>query len=99
MSASTFDRRRILVLANETVADELVERVVEAAAGDAGADVLLVASARDMRPAEERLVVSLAALRARGLDAEGYVGDSDPLVAAKEALRLFPADDVVILAA
>lgn len=103
------NRRRILVLANETVASDLLQRVVAFAAGEDGADVLVVAPAlttrlsywasddtRSRRDAEERLTVCLASLRASGLDAEGYVGDADPLVAADDAFSLFPADELVV---
>src|SRR4051794_35412813 len=105
----TTTQRRILVLANETVASDLLQRVIEFAAGEEGADVLVVApalttrlacwasdDARPRREAEERLTICLASLRASGLDAEGYVGDADPLVAAADALELFGADEIVV---
>ena len=50
------------------------------------------------REAEKRLAASLAELRRAGIAALGEVGDSDPLVAAKDALRQFGADEVLIVA-
>ncbi len=48
--------------------------------------------------ARARLETSLAELRRAGIFALGEVGDSDPLVAAEDALRQYPADEVVIVA-
>ncbi|MFN8160313.1 MAG: hypothetical protein U0R52_04615 [Solirubrobacterales bacterium] len=74
------------------------------------AEILVVAPARasalsqwlsDVEPAREeaqvRLVHSLAGLAAAGLDARGQVGDGDLLQAAEDALRSFPATDVVLV--
>jgi len=49
-----------------------------------------------VREAAERLEVSLEELRRRGIDASGAVGDPDPVLAAQDALREGPADEVVI---
>lgn len=46
--------------------------------------------------AEETLHATLAALRERGVDAWGSVGDADPVLAAEDALRDQPADEVLI---
>lgn len=101
--------RRILVVANETVAgrellDELKRRT---ASGDA--DVLVVAPALNTRLrylfadvdharelAEQRLAGSIETLRANGIEARGAVGDSNPLVAIEDALFEFDADEIVI---
>jgi hypothetical protein len=48
------------------------------------------------RAAKERLEVSLEELRRRGIAASGEVGDADPVLAAEDALREEPADEVVI---
>lgn len=48
------------------------------------------------RRAEERLKASLEELRRRGVNATGSVGDSDPVLAAQDALRESPADEVVL---
>ena len=46
--------------------------------------------------AQERLDASLAQLRRDGVQAEGEVGDGDPLQAIEDALRTFGADEIVI---
>ncbi len=51
---------------------------------------------RPVRRAEERLEVSLEELRRRGIAASGALGDADPVLAAEDALRKEPADEVVI---
>ena len=101
-------RRRILVVANETVAgaalrDEVVRRA------EADAEVLVVAPALNTRlrhwasdedraraQAQARLDASIAALAAAGLEARGQVGDDDPLQAIDDALRAFGADEIVL---
>lgn len=45
------------------------------------------------------LAVSVASLAAAGVEAEGRVGDGDPLQAAEDTLRSYPATEVVIVAA
>jgi hypothetical protein len=50
-----------------------------------------------MRDASERLQASLEQLRRMGIEASGEVGDADPVLAAQDALRKRPADEVVIL--
>ena len=51
---------------------------------------------RPAREAGERLEASLEELRRSGISASGAVGDPDPVLAAKDALREEPADEVVI---
>jgi GABA permease len=97
---------RILVVANETCAGR---RLLDELAGRHASDILVVAPALNSRlrhlfadvddaraAAEERLAASIAALRARGLDARGAVGDSDPVLAIEDALAEFDADEVII---
>jgi hypothetical protein len=50
------------------------------------------------RQARRRLESSLAELRRHGISALGKVGDSDPVVAAEDALREYPADEILIVA-
>jgi hypothetical protein len=101
--------RKILVVANETVAgrellDDLRQRV---AGGDA--DVLVVAPALNSRLrylfadvdqarelAEVRLKDSVEALRKSGIQASGAIGDSNPVQAIEDALFEFDADEIVI---
>ncbi len=40
--------------------------------------------------------LSLIAIGGLGLKARGEIGDSDPNVAIEDALRVFPADEIVI---
>jgi len=104
------DERRILVLANETLASaRLVEEVERAAAGRR-ARILVVCPALTSAVrhwasdvdggralAERRLHASLGRLRAAGFDdVRGEVGDDDPLQALEDALRTFGADEIVV---
>ena len=47
-------------------------------------------------PQPQRLEASVASLTASGVRATGIVGDGDPLQALEDALRTFPADEIVI---
>lgn len=47
--------------------------------------------------AQERLTESIEEVRASGLEAEGRVGDSDPLLAIEDALREAPAHEIVLV--
>lgn len=47
--------------------------------------------------AEERMTAALKELSEAGLDAQGEVGDADPLVAIDDALARFPADRIVVV--
>ncbi len=102
------DRRRILVVANETVAGRALRtEIVHRARGDA--DVLVVCPAlttplrywaSDEDPgraaAQERLDASLEALAEEGVEARGEVGDADPIQAIDDALRTFGSDEMII---
>lgn len=102
--------KRVLLLANETVdATGAMDRVKELV-GDRSADVFVVAPAltssalkhltgdvdEAIGAARQRLDASLQALRGLGFDASGEIGDSDPNLALEDALRRFPADEVLI---
>ena len=101
-------RRRILVVANETVAGRALRGEVVRRAG-AEADVLVVCPALNSplrhwasdedaarAGAEQRLAASLECLAAEGVEARGEVGDADPVQAMDDALRTFGADEIVI---
>jgi hypothetical protein len=101
--------RRILVIANETVAGEALRREIERLSADVDENVLVVCPALnsplrhwvsdedDARArAQERLEASLRRLRALGIAAHGEIGDADPLQAIEDALRTFGADEIVI---
>ena len=101
-------RRRILVVANETVAGRALRDEVARRAGE-DADVLVVCPALNSplrhwasdedaarAGAERRLTGSLSALDTAGVEARGEVGDADPVVAISDALRTFGADEILI---
>ena len=101
--------KRLLVVANETVAGpELLNELKQHARGQK-TEVLVVVPALNTKlkhwvsdedgaraAAAERLEASLEAMRASGLKAEGEVGDGDPLQAIEDALRTFAPDEIVI---
>ena len=100
--------RRILVVANETVAGRELLDDLRARAAD-GAEVLVVAPALNTRlrhlfadvdkareAAEGRLHESLKHLEEAGIHARGAVGDTDPVRAMGDALFEFDADEIVI---
>ena len=101
--------RRILVVANETVAGRALRNEILHRTRGHEADVLVVCPALNSplkhwtsdddgarAAAHERLEMSLAALGEDGVAARGEVGDSDPLQAIEDGLRTFAADEVII---
>jgi hypothetical protein len=103
------DRKRILVVANETVAGQALRGEILQRAADADVDFLVVCPAlnsplrhwtsdddRAREHAQERLEASLAELNAEGIEANGEVGDADPLQAMEDALRTFGANEIII---
>jgi hypothetical protein len=104
---------RVLVLAtDEVVGPELIGEL-RRHLGELGAtEVLVISPAVEetafrhalgdvdaaSAEAERRLQKSLGELDRAGISALGEVGDSDPLVAAEDALRQFAADEVLIVA-
>jgi nucleotide-binding universal stress UspA family protein len=100
---------RILVIANETIGGKALTDVIDKKSQGVRANVLVVAPAlvtplqhltSDEDPgraaAQKRLDASVATLRARGVDASGEVGDSQPLQAIEDAMRTFGADEIII---
>ena len=98
--------KRVLVVANETVEGDVLH---EAIGATGAAEVHVVAPALNsrlrhwfsdedeaQRAAQDRLSACLQRLREAGLDARGSVGDGDPFQALADALRFFPADEIVI---
>ena len=106
---SAEDERHILVIANETVGgDELLAILRDKSAG-VNERVLVVCPALNSpvrtwasdedgarSAAQDRLDASLARLRRDGVQAQGEIGDGDPLQAIEDALRTFGADEIVI---
>jgi len=103
------DERRVLVVANETVAGAALRDEIRRAVEGAQANVLVVTPALNSpirhwtsdedgarAAAEERLGRSVAELERLGIDAHGEVGDADPVQAIEDALRTFDADLIVI---
>ena len=104
------DERRILVIANETVGgQELLAILRRKAAEGVPGRVLVVCPALNSpvrtwasdedgarAAAQSRLDASLAQLERDGIQAEGEVGDGDPLQAIEDALRTFGADEIII---
>jgi GABA permease len=104
------DTRRILVVANQTAAGrELLEEIANRCRGSR-CEVMLVSPAlvgsraehwasdvdKGMGLARERMARSVAALREVGVEVRADVGDPDPNMAIEDALRVFPADEIVI---
>jgi len=103
------DDRRILVVANETVGGATLVEEIHRRAEGVDEHVLVVSPALNSplkhwvsdedgarAAAAERLQQSLVRLRALGVNAEGEVGDADPLQAIEDALRTFGADEIII---
>jgi membrane protein implicated in regulation of membrane protease activity len=103
------DEKRILVVANETVAGEALRETVQEAVAGGRAAVLVVSPALNSKlkhwtsdedqaraDAEERLGRSIDALEQLGISARGEVGDADPVQAIEDALRTFGPDLIVI---
>lgn len=103
------DERRILVVANGTVADERLGREIQRAAAGHRERVLIVCPAlvspvrrwtsdvdHARGQAQRRLDESLTQLQDAGIEAEGEIGDEDPLRAIEDTLRTFGADEIII---
>jgi Universal stress protein family len=102
---------RILVVANETVGGRALLEEIKRRSPDGTGEVMVVvpaltASALEhwssdvdgaLADARERLGASLATMRDAGINARGHVGDHhEPAAAIEDALREFPADELVI---
>ena len=96
---------RILVIANDSIDGAELRALLPD-----GSAVLVVAPAlssrlrfwvSDVDPArrraERRLALSLPGLRDAGIAVEGAIGDSQPLQAIADGLRIFPADEIVLV--
>jgi hypothetical protein len=101
--------RRILVVANETVVGTELRDLIGRKAEGVSEDVLLVCPALNSKlrtwtsdedgaraAAQQRLDTSLSRLAQEGVQARGEIGDGDPLQALDDALREFPADEIVV---
>jgi hypothetical protein len=103
------DRRRILVVANETLSGAALREEISHRAGGDSAEFRVVTPALNTKiktwtsdeddaraAAQDRLDGILDMLERQGFTATGDIGDSDPVQAMEDALRLFPADEVII---
>jgi 4-amino-4-deoxy-L-arabinose transferase-like glycosyltransferase len=101
--------RRVLVVANETVAGAALRDAIRSAVEGANATVLVVSPALNSKlkhwtsdedearaAAEKRLGRSISQLDSLGIAARGEVGDADPVQAIEDALRTFGPDLIVI---
>ena len=105
-SDRTAPGRRILVIANETVAGAALYQAIRFRTRSGSAEVLVVVPALGARPrrpapgaraaAEERLARSLKRLREAGVRVRGELGDADPLRAIADALGVFAADEILV---
>lgn len=100
--------RKILALVSEPVSGEALRNAVDGERAE-GAEVLVVAPALNTRtrfllsdtdPAIERAEhvqeETVERMHEEGVDAVGDTGESDPLLAVRDALVTFPADDIVL---
>jgi hypothetical protein len=101
---------RLLVIANETVQGEALLKEIRDRCSDRRCEVMVVtpalASSRAshwasdideaIELARQRMELSLIEIKQLGLEAKGEIGDSDPNMAIEDALRVFPADEIVI---
>lgn len=103
------EKSRLLVVANETIGARQVFEMIRRRQAEAPTDVLLVAPAltgrlqywlsdedSGDRQAQARLAASLEALRAHGSEAQGALGDADPLLAMDDAVRTFTPDEAIV---
>lgn len=104
------ERRRILVVANQTVGGRRLLEEIRNRAGGGEAEILVLTPAltssraahwasdvdEAIERARQRMELSVIAIEEAGLKARGVVGDSDPNLAIEDALHAFPADEIII---
>lgn len=111
-AADDSGRRRVLVVVTDRLEDPAAIEQVSSAARGEGTEVMVLSPARigfldrwasdvdgARREAQQRLVVSVAALAAAGIEAEARVGDEDVVQAVEDRLGSFPASEVVLVSA
>ena len=107
--AAAAGQRHVLVIANERLAGNALERLI---VGDDGRHVEIDVLApvltshvhfgvsdidRELSEARSRLEASLAWARGHGITARGEVGDPTPTTAIEDELRDFGADEVIVV--
>ena len=100
--------RRLLVVITTEVADDALRVLVRSLAGD-NAEMLVVApaseisrldwltNAEDDAHADAASIAAKTAAATPTINVEARVGDSDPVSAIEDALRTFPADEIVVV--
>jgi hypothetical protein len=105
-------RRVLIVVADPLEEPNAVERVAEIVRAAEVAAVMVLSPAQigfldrwasdvegARRDAQRRLVISVAALAAAGIEAEARVGDEDVVQAVEDQLGSFPASEVILVTA
>jgi hypothetical protein len=100
--------KKLLVIANETIAGAGLHHHIRELIADGGR-VIIVAPALSSRlkyvfsdvdeprsEAQERLDASIALLHESGIEAEGVVGDANPVVAFEDAVAIYGPDGVLV---
>jgi hypothetical protein len=100
---------RILVVANETVGGEELLTAIKQRVDGVRALVFVVCPALNTKlrhwvsdedgarvAAQLRLDASLAAMNEAQIEARGQIGDSDPLLAIEDGIRIFAPDELII---
>jgi hypothetical protein len=100
---------RILVVANETLSGLALRSEITGRSQGGRTELRVVCPALNSKikhwtneedearaNAQRRLQQLLAKLRGEGFEADGDIGDDDPVQAMEDALRRFPADEVII---
>jgi GABA permease len=103
------DTHRILVVANETLSGRALRSEISGRSHGGRTELRVVCPALNSKikhwtneeddaraQAQQRLERLLVGLRSEGFEAEGDIGDDDPVQAMEDALRLYPADEVII---
>ena len=100
--------RRVIVVPTASVPEPLLQRVVREHAGE-GAEIHVVAPAskisrldwlttpRTTPAPRPRTAPRRRAAAVPSQNVDTHVGDSDPLLAIEDALRRFPADEVIVV--
>ena len=100
---------RILVIANETVGGEELLVELKRRVDGVRAMVFVVCPALNTKlrhwvsdedqarlAAQRRLDLSLGAMQDAGIEARGQIGDSDPLQAIEDGIRIFAPDELIV---
>jgi hypothetical protein len=100
--------KKLLVIANETIAGKGLHNHIRELSADGGR-VIIIAPALSSRleyvfsdvdkpraEAQERLDASIALLHDSGIDAEGEVGDANPVRAFEDAVSIYEPDGVLV---